>query len=40
MRESLRKLCALDGELAVYPGHNDETTIDHEKRTNPFLLDL
>ncbi|MBQ9114241.1 MAG: MBL fold metallo-hydrolase [Clostridia bacterium] len=40
MRESLRKLCKLDGDLAVYPGHNDETTIDNEKRTNPFILDL
>ena len=40
MRESLRKLCVLDGQLTVYPGHNDETTIENEKRTNPFLLDL
>lgn len=40
MRESLRKLCSLDSSLAVYPGHNDETTIDNEKRTNPFILDL
>ena len=40
MRDSLRKLCAMDGDLAVYPGHNDETTIDRERRTNPFILDL
>lgn len=40
MRESLRKLSALDGELTVYPGHNDETTIEHERRTNPFLTDI
>ena len=40
MRASLRKLCAMDGDLAVYPGHNDETTIDRERRTNPFILDL
>ena len=40
MRESLRKLCAMDEALLVYPGHNDETTIENEKRTNPFLLDL
>lgn len=40
IRESLRKLSALDGELTVYPGHNDETTIEHERRTNPFLTDI
>ena len=40
MRDSLRKLCAMDGDLAVYPGHNDETTIEIERRTNPFILDL
>ncbi len=27
----------LPGRTVVYPGHNEPTTIDHEKRTNPFL---
>ena len=40
LRASLRKLVALNEDLPVYPGHNDETTIENEKRTNPFLLDL
>ena len=24
------------GDVTVYPGHNDETTIEHEKRYNPL----
>ena len=38
MRASLKKLCALD-DMPVYPGHNDPTTLEHERKTNPFLLD-
>lgn len=37
MRESLRRLSALECDLPVYPGHNDETTIGIEKRENPFM---
>lgn len=40
MRESLRKLAALDGDYPVYPGHNDETTLQRERETNPFLRDI
>ena len=40
MRESLRRLSALDGELPVYAGHNEETTIEQERKNNPFLVDL
>lgn len=31
------KLMALDDDYVVYPGHNEPTTIGHERLTNPFL---
>jgi glyoxylase-like metal-dependent hydrolase (beta-lactamase superfamily II) len=34
-----RVLWALAPETVVYPGHGPVTTIGHEKKTNPFLLD-
>lgn len=40
LRESLRRLVALDGDMPVYAGHNEPTTLDAERKTNPFLLDL
>ena len=39
MRESLKKLCALDGDMPLYAGHNDPTTLEVERNTNPFVLD-
>lgn len=35
---SLRRLGQLEGDLAVYPGHMESSTLDQERRTNPFLL--
>jgi glyoxylase-like metal-dependent hydrolase (beta-lactamase superfamily II) len=36
--DSIRgKLYTLPGETVVLPGHGDPTTIDIEKRTNPFV---
>lgn len=36
--ESIRsKLFLLDDDVTVYPGHDMQTTIGHEKRHNPFL---
>jgi len=32
-----QKLFALPDDCTVYPGHGPETTIGHEKQTNPFL---
>jgi hydroxyacylglutathione hydrolase len=32
-------LCSFGDEARVYPGHMQPTTIGHERRTNPFLLD-
>ena len=40
MRASLKKLVCLDTSFLVYPGHGLDTTIDIEKRVNPFLTDL
>ena len=31
------QLFVLPDEFAVYPGHGDATTIEHEKRTSPFF---
>ncbi len=39
MRESLRRLAALDGDMPVYAGHNEPTTLEIERKTNPFVLD-
>ena len=32
-----QELLTLPGDTAVYPGHGPATTIEREKRTNPFL---
>jgi glyoxylase-like metal-dependent hydrolase (beta-lactamase superfamily II) len=31
------RLFTLPNETKVYPGHNEETTIETEKRSNPFF---
>lgn len=37
MMASLRRLGGLEGDLAVYPGHDRPTTLDAERQTNPYL---
>ena len=37
MKESLKKIIALNDEFIVYPGHGNITTIGEEKAENPFL---
>lgn len=37
MRSSLARLGALEGELAVCPGHGEATTLAHEKQCNPYF---
>ena len=39
MRASLKKLCALAGDMPLYAGHNEPTTLDVERKTNPFIID-
>ncbi len=33
---SLKKLFSKRGDIRVYPGHGEDTTIGHEKRNNPY----
>lgn len=37
MLQSLAKLASLSRNYRVLPGHAEETTLDEEKRSNPFL---
>ncbi len=34
---SLKKLADLDGNFDVYPGHNDASTLDYERKYNAYL---
>ena len=40
LRTLREKILPLPDETVVLPGHGPHTTIDRERRTNPFLLDL
>jgi glyoxylase-like metal-dependent hydrolase (beta-lactamase superfamily II) len=37
MKKSLRKLCALEGDYRVYPGHGDSTSLERERAVNPYI---
>ena len=37
MYASLKRLGELEGDLYIYPGHGDASTLDLERRTNPYL---
>ncbi len=37
MLESLRRLKALDGDYKVYPGHEEISTLDFERKNNPYM---
>ncbi len=39
LRQSLKKLTALSGDMPVYPGHNEPTTLQREREENPFVID-
>ncbi|MGN1162040.1 MAG: MBL fold metallo-hydrolase, partial [Candidatus Fimenecus sp.] len=34
---SLSKLAALDGDYRVYPGHDEETTLEYERQNNRYV---
>lgn len=40
MRSTLRMLCNLPGDYAVYPGHDEKTTLSDELAHNPFLQEF
>jgi hydroxyacylglutathione hydrolase len=40
MASMKEKILPMDDDVAVLPGHGGTTTIGHERRTNPFILDL
>lgn len=37
MMKSLSRLSALDGDYKVYPGHEENTTLERERRYNPYM---
>ena len=37
MRKSLKKLRNLPGNYRVFPGHAEDTTLEYERKTNPYL---
>lgn len=39
MRNSLRRLCLMQENLPVYPGHQEETDLETERKINPFVID-
>lgn len=34
---SVNKLSALEGDYKIYPGHEAETTLNHERENNPYM---
>lgn len=39
MAASLKRLAALQGDFRVLPGHGVETTLNEERRSNPFMAE-
>lgn len=37
IRSVREKIFPLDGDIVIYPGHGPETTVERERRTNPFF---
>ena len=37
LKKSLQKLTALEGDFRVFPGHGEDTTLDFERKTNPYM---
>ena len=36
---SLKKLAGLAGDYTVYPGHGDATTLEQERKHNPYIAE-
>ena len=37
LKQSLKKLCDLEGDYIVYPGHGESTTLEYERKGNPYI---
>ncbi len=37
LNNSLKKLLRLQGDFVVYPGHNEVTTLEYERKNNPYV---
>ena len=37
LQQSIRKLYAMEGDYAVYPGHDEDTTLQKERMTNEWV---
>ena len=37
MLESLKKLASIDGDYKIYPGHERASTLDFERKNNPYM---
>ena len=37
IQTSLRRLAELSGDYRVFPGHGEDTSLDFERKTNPYL---
>lgn len=37
LQKSLQKLLSLEGDYKVYTGHFNDTTLDHERKFNPYV---
>lgn len=40
IKKSLKKLSELEGNFNVYCGHGDVTTLDFERKNNPYMRDI
>lgn len=40
LASSMRRLASLEGDFAVYPGHNEFTTLSFERENNPLMTFL
>jgi glyoxylase-like metal-dependent hydrolase (beta-lactamase superfamily II) len=39
MMASLKRLAQLEGDYRVFPGHEQSTTLEQERKTNPYMLE-
>lgn len=40
LQNSLRRLAALQGDMPVFAGHNEPTSLERERKNNPFMAEL